>query len=234
ATAAALRRHENANDNFGSQVDELMGFMNDDFPAGHRYQHVHAVPGPWQNRENRLPVSQVQPEMWILGSSPYSAQLAAKLGRPYAFALQFGDADVGTALRLYRESFQPSAALSQPYALVSLGVVAHDGADEAYRQARIAAMAMLRMFKRQSYSLLPVEEVEQYAPTLNERQVLDVYTQQFVNGTGQDVAASLNRLYEQTQVDEIMLVTMGASRAVHRRTIELIAQHYELNAAVAH
>lgn len=226
ATAAALRRHKHANENFGDQVDELLGFLNDSFPAGHPYQNVHAVPGPWQNAENRVPASEFSPEVWILGSSPFSAQLAAKLGRPYAFALQFGDADAVTALQIYREQFQPSEILSEPYALVSLGVVAHDDPKEAARQARTAGMAMLRMFKRESYSLLSPEEVENYPATLNERHVLDVYDKRFVNGTGADVAAALDRLYEQTQADEIMLVTMGSSRAVHVRTIELIAQHY--------
>lgn len=99
ATAAALRRHDQANDHFPEQVEELMGFLADNFPAGHPYSAVHAVPGPWQNAENRLAAPQVSPELWILGSSPYSAQLAAKLGRPYAFALQFGDADVDAAMR---------------------------------------------------------------------------------------------------------------------------------------
>lgn len=232
ATAAALRRHKDANSNFGSQVDELLGFLGDDFPVGHQYQHVHAVPGPWQNVENRVPASKFSPELWILGSSRFSAQLAARLGRPYAFALQFGDADIATALQMYRDNFQPSEVLSAPYTLVSLGVVAHDDPNEAYRQARTAAMAMLRMFKRESYSLLPPEEVKNYPATLDERQILDVYTRRFVNGTGTNVAAALDRLYEQTQVDEIMLVTMGSSRAVHVRTLELIAQHYQAGAPV--
>lgn len=232
ATAAALRRHKHANDNFGEQVDELLGFLRADFPSGHPYQHVHAVPGPWQNVENRVPAAGLSPEEWILGSSTFSIHLAAELGRPYAFALQFGDADAVSALRLYREQFQPSEVLAEPYALVSLGVVAHDDPHEAALQARTAGMAMLRMFKRESYSLLPPEEVANYPATLNERHVLDVYDKRFVNGTGATVAAALDRLYEQTQADEIMLVTMGSSRAVHVRTSELIAQHYQLGVGV--
>src|SRR5699024_5430204 len=64
------------------------------FPAGHAYQDVHAVPGPWQADQNRVPRPVTSPETWILGPSTFSAQLAAQLGRPYAFALQFGNADV--------------------------------------------------------------------------------------------------------------------------------------------
>src|SRR5699024_2159249 len=127
ATAAALRRGAGANEAFPQQVAELLGFLADDFPAGHPYTEVHAVPGPWQNEQNRVPASQTHPQVWILGSSPYSAQLAAQLGRPYAFALQFGDADITTAMRIYRENFTPSQVLDQPYSLVSVStMVAED------------------------------------------------------------------------------------------------------------
>lgn len=230
-TAAALRRGHDANDHFPSQVDELLRFLADDFPAGHPYENVHAVPGPWQNSENRVPSRSVGPQTWILGSSPYSAQLAAHLGRPYAFALQFGDADVESAFRIYRENFQPSETLDEPYTLVSLGVVAHGDAEEAQRQARTAAMAMLRMFKRQSYSLLPPDEVASYPATLQEQQVLDLYTRRFINGTAPQVAGGLEQLHERTEADEIMLVTMGGSRQVHASTIELIADHYTMGPA---
>lgn len=194
ATAAALRRGHGANDTFPEQVLELLSFLEADFPAGHAYQNVHAVPGPWQADQNRVPRPVTSPEAWILGSSPFSAQLAAQLGRPYAFAMQFGNADIVTAMRLYREDFQPSEVLSKPHSLVSVGAVAHDDAEEARRQARTAAMAMLRMMKRQSYLVLSPEEVEAYSPTLEEQQILDAYTELYLNGTGHKVAAQLDHL----------------------------------------
>ena len=64
-----------------------------------------------------------------------------------------------------------------------------------------------------------------------DEQILDLYTRRFINGTGPQVAASLESLHERTDADEIMLVTMGASRAVHARTVELIADHYDLDAS---
>ncbi|CAL9666950.1 hypothetical protein SUDANB15_07250 [Streptomyces sp. enrichment culture] len=227
-TAAALRRHHDANDGFPQQVLELLGFLGDDFPDGHPYRNVHAVPGPWQADENRVPRPKTAPETWILGSSPYSARLAAQLGRPYAFALQFGDADVASAMRLYRENFRPSEVLAEPYTLVSVGVVAHDDPAEARRQAASSAMAMLRMFQRKPYSLLPPEEVEAYPATLQEQQILETYTHRFLNGTGPEVAAALERLHARTGVDEVMLVVMGHSRRAQARTVELIADHYGL------
>ncbi len=228
ATAAALRRGRDANDGFPEQVLEVLGFLADDFPPGHAYRDVHAVPGPWQADQNRVGRPTTAPEAWILGSSPYSARLAGQLGRPYAFALQFGDADVASAMRLYRESFRPSAVLGEPYGLVSVGVVAHDDPREARRQAASAAMAMLRMFQRKPYGLLPPEEVEQYRATLPEQQVLDAYTRRFLNGTAADVAAGLEQIHAKTGVDEVMLVVMGHSRQVQARTVELIADHYAM------
>lgn len=107
----------------------------DDFPQGHPYQNVHAVPGPGQAEQNRVPRPTAGPGVWILGSSPYSAQLAGQLGRPYAFALQFGSADVVTAMEFYRTNFRPSAVLDAPYSLLSVGAIANDDAAEARRQS---------------------------------------------------------------------------------------------------
>ena len=231
ATAAALRRHHDANDGFPQQVLELLGFLDDDFPAGHPYRNVHAVPGRWQAEQNRVPAPEGRPGVWILGSSPYSAQLAGQLGRPYAFALQFGDADAVSALRLYRESFEPSEILPKPYALVSVPVLADHHRGEARRQAATSAMAMLRMFQGKGYSLLPPAEVETYAATLQERHILEAYTDRVLHGTPAEVAAGLERLHAQTGADELMLVVAGHSRQAQARTVELLADHYALTPA---
>ncbi|MGJ9403317.1 LLM class flavin-dependent oxidoreductase [Arthrobacter sp. KK5.5] len=228
ATAAALRRGTEANDRFPQQVVELLGFLGDDFPQGHPYRDVHAVPGPWQAAENRVPARSTGPEVWVLGSSPYSALLAAELGRPYAFALQFGDADIDTALRLYRENFRPSDVLAAPHTLVSIPVAIDDDPGEAKRQAATSAMAMLRMFQRKGYLLLPPDEVAAYPADVQERQVIDTYTNRSFHGTPAAVADRLEALHERTGADEVMLVVGGHSAARDERGIELIADHYAL------
>ena len=227
-TAAALRRHRGSNDEFPHQVRELLGFLGEGFPDDHAYRDVHAVPGPWQADQNRVPRPDTAPDLWILGSSTYSAALAGRLGRPYAFALQFGAGDVDAAMRLYRESFRPSEALSEPYTLVSVPVIADHDPVEARRQAGTAAMAMLRMLTRKGYSLLPPEEVEAYDATPEEQAILDSYTRRFLNGTPQQVADALERLHALTEVDEMMLVVMGHSRRAQARTVDLLADHYGL------
>ncbi|MDN5563723.1 MAG: LLM class flavin-dependent oxidoreductase [Luteococcus sp.] len=225
ATAMALRRHHEANDHFPQQVEELVGFLGDDFPAGHPYAAVHAVPGPWQAAENGVAPA-AGPELWILGSSPHSAQLAAQLGRPYAFALQFGGADVLGAMKIYRDNFQPSRHLAEPHTLLSVSTVAHDDPQEARRQARSGAMAMLRMFQRKPFSLLTPDQVDAYRASPQEQEVIASYTANTLHGTGAQVGEGIERLNEQVQADEVMLVVTGHSRQVLRRTLELVADHF--------
>lgn len=234
ATAAALRRHQAANDQFPEQIAELMAFLGNDFPHGHPYREVPAVPGPWQAEQNRVPQAQSSADLWILGSSTYSAQVAARLGRPYAFALQFGSADVLNALRIYRESFRPSSALAEPYSMVSVGAVADEDRVEARRQSASSAMAMLRMFQRKSFLLLPPDEVEAFqadVADVHERQVIEEYTDRALHGTAAEVAEGLDELHRQTGVDEVMLVVQGHSRRAQARTVELIADHYGMTAS---
>lgn len=226
-TAAALRRGTGANGAFDDQLSELMGFLNDDFPAGHPYSEVHAVPGPWQNEQNRLPAPETQTPLWILGSSPYSAQLAARLGRPYAFALQFGDADIDTALRIYRENFVPSAVLNRPYVLVSLSAIAAEDPEYPRAEASTGAMAMLRMFKREPYALLSAQEVAEYPATLNERAILDMYTNRTLAGTPSQVAQRLEALQQRTGADELMMVTGSHALGAAVQTVQLMARHYQ-------
>lgn len=234
ATAAALRRHHAANEEFPEQIAELAGFLNNDFPQGHPYSQVHAVPGPWQAEQNGVPRPGTNADIWILGSSVYSAQIAASLGRPYAFALQFGSADVLGAMRIYRENFRPSRFLDEPYSLVSVGAVADEDAAEARRQSSSAAMAMLRMFQRKPFSLLPPEEVEAFQGTRQERQIIEEYTDRALHGTAAEVAAGLEELQRQTAVEEVMLVVQGYTRRAQARTLELIADHYGMPAGLRH
>ena len=229
-TAAALRRGPGANDAFPQQVAELLGFLADDFPTGHPYRDVHAVPGPWQAAHNRVPAPATYPQVWVLGSSSYSAHLAAQLGRPYAFALQFGDADITTAMRTYRDNFTPSKVLDRPHSLVSVSTVVAEDAAEAKHEAATSAMAMLRMFKRESFKLLPPEEVAGHPATANEQAILDRYTDRAYAGTAATVADRLEDLQEQTAVDEVMVVLGTHSRGGDERTVRLLAEHYGMPA----
>ena len=113
-TAAALRRSPEAlsADDFPEQLMDLLGFFTGRWPEGHPFAQITAVPG----RGN-------QPDMWLLGSSGYSAQVAGLLGLPFAFAHHFSPANTLPALALYRQHFRPSEVLERPYAMVAAAVV---------------------------------------------------------------------------------------------------------------
>lgn len=135
-TAMALRRGQIGAEDFPAQLMELLGFLDADFPAGNPYgDRVQAVPGPWQDAENGVARSFERPPVWLLGSSGYSAQLAAHLGFPFAFAAHLADENLEAALALYRTNFRPSAVLDRPYVIVSSGVMAADDEREAQRQS---------------------------------------------------------------------------------------------------
>ncbi len=92
ATAAALRRTDRLNegaDDFPQQLAELTRFLDDDFPDGHPYRRIHAVPGPVQATSPGGVQSPHRPPVWLLGSSGFSARLAGMLGLPFAFAHHF-------------------------------------------------------------------------------------------------------------------------------------------------
>jgi luciferase family oxidoreductase group 1 len=117
-TWRALRRDPVASDRFPEDVLELQALLGPVQPG----QRVRAVPGA----DTNVP-------LWILGSSLFGAQLAAKLGLPYAFASHFAPAALHDALRLYREMFRPSAQLQHPYAMAGVNVICADTDEEARR-----------------------------------------------------------------------------------------------------
>ncbi|HEY1178029.1 MAG TPA: LLM class flavin-dependent oxidoreductase, partial [Phytomonospora sp.] len=121
-------------DDFPEQVAELTGFLDGSFPENHPYHRIHAVPGPVQRRVDGGVGEHSRPPVWLLGSSDFSARLAASLGLPFAFAHHFSAANTVPALELYRRGFRPSSVLDRPYAMIAATAVAAD-TDEAARRA---------------------------------------------------------------------------------------------------
>ena len=114
ATAAALRRSPEglSPDEFPEQLTDLIGFFSGEWPDGHPYASITAVPGQGDS-----------PALWLLGSSGYSAQVAGLLGLPFAFAHHFSSVNTLPALALYRQQFRPSETLAQPHAMIAANVI---------------------------------------------------------------------------------------------------------------
>ncbi len=206
---------------------ELLGFLDADFPAGNPYgDRVQAVPDPWQDAENGVARSFERPPVWLLGSSGYSAQLAAHLGFPFAFAAHLADENLEAALALYRTNFRPSAVLDRPYVIVSSGVMAADDEREAQRQSWAYSHAMMRMSYSKSFVVPTPDEAEAYAYTEQERRVVAMWDAKTMIGTGEQVTAQLNARQQQTQADEMMILNLGHTPSAIHRSTELIADAY--------
>ncbi|WP_180357457.1 LLM class flavin-dependent oxidoreductase [Streptomyces sp. TLI_146] len=222
ATAAALRRTDHLNegaDEFPQQLAELTRFLDDDFPDGHPYAKIHAVPGPVQGPTGRPPI-------WLLGSSGFSARLAGVLGLPFAFAHHFSAANTVPALDLYRESFRPSAVLDRPYALIGVSALAADSEEEARRQTLTNALSMVRLRTGRPGLVPTPEEAAAYSFSPLEREFVDGWLANVVSGTAEEVRDGLDALQKRTGADELMLTANAHGPEVRVRSYELIADVY--------
>ncbi|MDO0914718.1 LLM class flavin-dependent oxidoreductase [Streptomyces sp. DT2A-34] len=234
ATAAALRRTDLLNegaDDFPEQLAELTRFLDDDFPDGHPYRRIHAVPGPVQATSPGGVQSPHRPPVWLLGSSGFSARLAAVLGLPFAFAHHFSARNTVPALDLYRESFQPSAVLDEPYALIGVSALATDDEKEARRQIRAAALSMIRLRTGRPGLIPTPEEAEAYEFTALEREFADSWNANVIHGTPDEVRAGLDDLQKRTGADELMITSNAPGTDIRLRSYELLADAYGLPTA---
>ncbi|MGH1577194.1 LLM class flavin-dependent oxidoreductase [Planktotalea sp.] len=207
ATARALRRHMAPEDSFPQDVQELIGYFDENPEAT-----VRAVPG----YGTQVPV-------WILGSSLFGAQLAAHLGLPYAFASHFAPDMLEQALHIYRSTFKASRALDKPYAMMAAGVCVAPSDEEAVflRSSQILAFARLRTGKP---GLLPypTDEIGAQVPTQVLRQVEHALSCS-ATGAPDTVYRGLEGLISRYQPDELMVTGMIHDHDSRVRSFELAA-----------
>ncbi len=175
------------------------------------------------------------PRLWILGSSDYSARLAARQGLPYVFAHHFSGDDAAThqALALYREGFTPSETLKEPQAFVGINASVAPTREEAYAQALPQLQLMARL--RTGLPLGPIATVEEAAATqmspLHLEMIEDMARRWVIDAPG-PAAQHLREVAQRFGVQELMVVPYGAEHAgadptaaaSRIRTLELIAR----------
>ncbi|MFF8504112.1 LLM class flavin-dependent oxidoreductase [Streptomyces anulatus] len=233
ATAAALRRSDRLNegaDDFPQQLMELIRFLDDDFPDGHPYARIHAVPGPVQATAPGGVQSAHRPPVWLLGSSGFSARLAGTLGLPFAFAHHFSAQNTIPALDLYRESFRPSAVLDAPYALIGVSALAADDEREARRQVLTGALSMVRLRTGRPGLIPSPEEAAAYDFSPMEREFVDGWLANVIHGTADEVRGGLDDLAKRTGADELMITANAHGGEARLRSYDLIADAYGLPA----
>ncbi|SDR77458.1 luciferase family oxidoreductase, group 1 [Paraoerskovia marina] len=159
------------------------------------------------------PAATSAPTVWLLGSSDYSARLAAEQGLPYAFASHFSGQGIDGALRLYRENYRPSEAFPRPTTFLTFNVSVADDSDEAHARALPQLRSMARLVTGKPMG--PQETVEQaQAAPLDAagEQAIAAMRDRWVIGTPAEAAGRLRGLADRYEVDELMLVPVSGSR----------------------
>ena len=162
-----------------------------------------------------------QIELWMLGSSLFGAQLAARLGLPYAFASHFAPDHLDAALLAYRSQFRPSAALDKPHAMAAMTVIAGETDEEAELLASSQDQAFVRLRSGDPGKLPP--PVPGYRDSLPEsaRAMLEHLGQARAVGAPETVRERIARFVERTQADEIIVSGATYDPAARRRSLEL-------------
>jgi luciferase family oxidoreductase group 1 len=209
-TARALRRDfSGIEENFARDVQELRAYLGPVQPG----QVVRAIPGAGL----RIPI-------WLLGSSLFSAQLAAALGMPFAFASHFAPDYLTQALDVYRRQFRPSEQLQQPYAMVGVSVVAADTDAEAQRLATSLQQQWVNLRRGTPGPLQPPVDSMEGRWTPFERAGVEHAMAYAAIGSPDTVAARLTALIAATSADELILTAQVFDHRARLRTFEIIAE----------
>jgi luciferase family oxidoreductase group 1 len=209
-TARALRRTlGGSGDTFPQDLQELMGY----FRPGGPGNGVHAIPG------EGLDVL-----IWLLGSSDFSARLAARLGLPFAFASHFAPDHLYEALALYRRYFEPSEALAKPRAMVGVNVVAADTDEDAWRLFTSVQQAFLNLVRGTPGLLLPPLDSMDGRWSPAERAHVERMTLCSAVGSPDAVRQGLEAIIETTGADELILAGQVYDHAARLRSFEIATE----------
>jgi luciferase family oxidoreductase group 1 len=218
-TSYALRRRQDAggDDDFLQRFQELILFDSDGFPEGHPFRSVHA-----------MPQGVALPPIWLLGSSGYSAQLAAMVGAGYSFAHHFADHDPVEAMLSYRDQFKPSAVNPTPYAILACAAVCADSDAEAERLATTIDLNFVRRRRGEYLPLASPEEAAAFPYSPAERGLIARNRARLFVGSKATVLQRLAPMIAATRADEVMVTTMIYDHAARRHSYQLLAEAFEL------
>lgn len=224
ATAHALRSRldRREGDDFLERLSELVMWENRDFPPGHPYNNVVAMPD-----------DVALPPIWLLGSSDYSSELAAQVGMGFAFAHHFASHDAVDALAHYRRRFKPSGWRSTPYGILAVAVIAADTDAEAEKLASSADLNRLRRDRGQYLPLPSVEEALAYPYTDAERASVARNRARLFVGSPSTIMKKLQPLIESSQADELMVITAVYDHDARKKSYALLAKAFQLQQAAA-
>lgn len=207
-TARALRRDVHlAAERFPNDLEELQRYL-----------------GPVSGQIRAIPGQDTQVPIWLLGSSLFSAHLAARKGLPYAFASHFAPAMLKQALKVYRENFRPSQTLENPYAMVAVNIYAAETDEEAhYLSTSVQQLFVSLRFGTPGQLEPPIEGYSEKLHPL-QQQVLQEALRYSAVGSPATVAGKFAEIVEETQADELILVSHIYDHKKRLRAFEIGAE----------
>lgn len=207
-TIQALRRDPAAAERFPHDVMELQSYFREPEPN----QQVRAVPG-----------AGLEVPIWLLGSSTYSAQLAAMLGLPFAFASHFAPDQMLAALELYRGGFRPSADLAAPYVMLGVSIVAADTDADANRLFTSLQQQFLALNRGRPTQLQPPVDSMDGRWNDWERSTVERTLRNAIVGGPETVRHGLDAFIAQTHADEIMVTAHIFDHTARLRSYEIVS-----------
>jgi luciferase family oxidoreductase group 1 len=219
-TTRALRRAaQSGPDTFPQDVVELISYLADgEGPATH--------PAP-------VPGRGYLPEMWLLGSSTFSARLAGLLGLPFSFAYHFAPGLLDQAVEEYRGSFRPSFLLARPYVMPAVSVVCAPTEEEARWLAGPSGLSTLHLRTGRLGPVPTPEEAAAYPYTDQERRIVEATQATHLIGDALSVCEGLRELQARTGADELMLSTRVHSFDARVQSLTLVSTEWSLDAESA-
>jgi len=218
-TAHALRRRlESDGDDFPELLQELKFFLKQPIEG----QKVQAVPGGGAN----VPI-------WLLGSSDFSARLAGQLGLPFSFAAHFSPENTLPALAIYRESFQPSDDLEEPYAMIAVNIFAAESIGEAERLATSQHQSFLNLVRGKPGKIRPPVDDMDAIWTPAEKALVAARLDGSIIGDRETVKQNLNEFVERTAADEIMVNAIIYDHQARLQSYEIVADIWKSEASAS-
>ena len=222
-TARALRRYGSLDaEDFPQSLMELLGYFAGGQPEGHPFAAVTAVPA-----------SGYRPEVWLLGSSDFSATAAGMLGLPFSFAHHFAGGNTDAAVAAYRDAFRPSDDLDAPHLMLGVSVICADTDERAEWLAGPSRLSMLRLRTGRPGPFPTPEEAAERTFTPMEKEVVRSFAGSAIIGSTATVEAKLHELVARTGADELIVTTMVHGHADRLRSYELLADLAGLQAPAA-
>lgn len=218
-TAFAMRRSAEAlsADDYPQQLAELLAFDDGTFPADHPFRTIRPVP-----------VDVKLPPLWLLGSSDFSARLAAEAGLGYAYAAHINMRGAVAAMRDYRERFVPSVRYANPWSILTVSVTVGETAEHARELSLVNDLLLLRLRSGQLGKYPTLDDARNYQFSAAERQMIEAMPMRSIVGDPEEVHRQIVDLADRSLADEVMITTFLPEAIDRKRTIVEMARLFAL------